>query len=549
MKSLKRNSISLFLLFALILIAAAPRPTVNFQTLDTTPPGHVVKLIFIHHSTGENWLTDGYGDLGQTLNQNNYFVSDTNYGWGPDAIGDRTDIPNWTEWFSSGETERYMQALLGENGQHSSYTRTLSDPGGENEIILFKSCFPNSALEGSPDDPPDPEGWLTVGHAKYVYNEILGYFANRPDKLFVVITAPPLSDPTLAANARAFNEWLLHDWLSEYPLSNVVVFDFYTVLTGRGHHHRIANGQIEHTFAPGANTLVYPSGDDHPSEEGSRKATEEFVPMLNYYYNRWKADAAPGPIQLEPNPPAEPDQTDAPTTQPGTSGLVAAFEAGEPAWEAYHDEATPSIMTCQPEAGAGHSGDSLLLDFNISANSWGTCAMFFESPQDWSAAQGISFYFRSTQAGLLFDLDLYAGPPENRETYLYTIESPADSVTGWVPMELRWSDFHRAPWEENADAPFDKASQVMGLAFGFGTPPDAPNVGSLRVDDVTLLGSTPVPAPPSDQPTQPPAASPEEDAGTPRRPLLPCSSGALAPLLLFGAVLWTRRKRGDNIGT
>jgi hypothetical protein len=206
-------------------------------------------------------------------------------------------------------------------------------------------------------------------------------------------------------------------------------------------------------------------------------------------------------------------------------------------------------MTCQPEAGAGHSGDSLLLDFNISANSWGTCAMFFESPQDWSAAQGISFYFRSTQAGLLFDLDLYAGPPENRETYLYTIESPADSVTGWVPMELRWSDFHRAPWEENADAPFDKASQVMGLAFGFGTPPDAPNVGSLRVDDVTLLGSTPVPAPPSDQPTQPPAASPEEDTGTPRRPLLPCSSGALAPLLLFGAVLWTRRKRGDNIGT
>ena len=26
------------------------------------PPASPVKLVFIHHSTGENWLTDGYGD-------------------------------------------------------------------------------------------------------------------------------------------------------------------------------------------------------------------------------------------------------------------------------------------------------------------------------------------------------------------------------------------------------------------------------------------------------------------------------------------------------
>ena len=74
------------------------------QADDPTPPAEPVKLIFIHHSTGENWLTDGYGNLGRTLGENNYFVSDTNYGWGPDAIGDRTDIPNWPEWFRSANT-------------------------------------------------------------------------------------------------------------------------------------------------------------------------------------------------------------------------------------------------------------------------------------------------------------------------------------------------------------------------------------------------------------------------------------------------------------
>jgi hypothetical protein len=58
------------------------------------PPPEPVRLIFIHHSCGENWLSDWNGGLGIALRDNNYAVSDTNYGWGPDAIGDRTDIPN-----------------------------------------------------------------------------------------------------------------------------------------------------------------------------------------------------------------------------------------------------------------------------------------------------------------------------------------------------------------------------------------------------------------------------------------------------------------------
>ncbi len=92
-----------------------------------------------------------------------------------------------------------------------------------------------------------------MSNAKYVYNEILKYFASRPDKLFVVITAPPLSSSSYSDNARAFNLWLVNDWLDEnnYTLNNVAVFDFYNVLTGANHHHRINNGQVEHTYARG----------------------------------------------------------------------------------------------------------------------------------------------------------------------------------------------------------------------------------------------------------------------------------------------------------
>jgi len=273
-----------------------PRPCAA-QADDPGPPGEPVKLIFIHHSSGENWLSDEHGRLGRALSDNNYFVSDTNYGWGPDSIGDRTDITDWPEWFTGPNSSRYLAALYAEDMQNSAYTRTLPDPGGENRIILFKSCFPNSNLEGNPSDPPRRGEGLTVSNAKAIYDELLRTFAAQPDKLFVAITAPPVQDRTYAANARAFNTWLVQDWLADYPGTNVAVFDFYNVLTDPGNHHRLRNGAIEYVNERGADTLHYPSdGDDHPSPAGNLKATEEFVPLLNVYYHRWQRDRAAAPV-------------------------------------------------------------------------------------------------------------------------------------------------------------------------------------------------------------------------------------------------------------
>jgi hypothetical protein len=533
--------------FLLLSTVAAKGPAPTYQGVDDRPPDQVVKLIFIHHSTGENWLTDGYGNLGRTLDQNNYFVSDTNYGWGPEAIGDRTDIPNWTEWFAGPNTPTYMNALFNETEQHASYTRTLSDPGGENQIIMFKSCFPNSALEGSPNDPPGTYEELSVSGAKYVYNTILQYFATRPDKLFIVITAPPLSDGTYADNARAFNNWLLNDWLREnnYTLTNVAVFDFYNILTDNSAHHRVRGGQVEHILG-NRNTLNYPSGDDHPSERGSQKATEEFIPMLNVFYHRWLETASLPPA---PEAGSAPEAGTQPEVQPEAgvlSGGIDDFESGAPGWESFHDE-TGSTMTCGAESGSGRSGNSLRLDFNINAGGWGTCARFFESPQNWSASEGISFYFTAERAGLLFDVDLYAGPSENRETYLYTIEAPADSAAGWVRMDLRWDDFHRADWEENAGTAFAKPAEVNGFAFGLGTLPDTSNAGSFRVDELNLLGSETAPAvePGSEQPAQPEVAAPTEETTTRRRDLN-CGGAALVPFGLIGFVFLQSRSRNSR---
>ncbi|MBK8166929.1 MAG: hypothetical protein IPK64_13380 [bacterium] len=299
----RRLSFTCLLLLSIVTAPACADPDQPLAAVESpAPPTSVVKLIFIHHSTGANWLADGHGNLGVALAYNNYFVSDTNYGWGPGGIGNRTDIPDWLEWFRGAQTPTIMAALNAESRQHCTYTRTVPDPGGPNAIIVFKSCFPNSALQGSASDPPSPVVGLTVGHAKFVYNQLLLHFQAHPEQLFVVITAPPLSDPTHAANARAFNRWLVDDWLNTngYTLRNVAVFDFYNVLTSNGgnadtndlgsalgNHHRWRNGSVEHMTDGGADVLAYPTGDDHPSPAGNRKATGEFVPLLNLFYHRW----------------------------------------------------------------------------------------------------------------------------------------------------------------------------------------------------------------------------------------------------------------------
>lgn len=299
-----------------------PTPSLTYNPSGPKP----VRLIFIHHSTGENWLNDDVGDLGKNLMQNNYFVSDTNYGWGPGygpenvPAGDLTDTGHWWIWFRSPQAPAIMDRVYKEDGKLSYYTRFSDSPGGENEIIMFKSCFPNSALQGNADDPvPSIDAnplkgagsgseYHTVANAKGIYLDLLEYFRTRPDKLFVIVTAPPLSDGKYANNARAFNQWLVNDYLKGYSGKNVVVYDFYNVMTSNGgssstndaakesgNHHRMVNGAVQHRVESGLmgmkNTAAYASGwdDDHPTPAGSWKATAEFVPFLNHVYAQWKA--------------------------------------------------------------------------------------------------------------------------------------------------------------------------------------------------------------------------------------------------------------------
>lgn len=311
------------------------------------------KLVFIHHSVGGHWLEHGNGDLVRELNRNNFYVNDVTYGWEPReltdsafkrakrkalgvlnrdrsgayGIGDRTDIGQMYDWFAGPDTALIMSAVFRENnetdrfGDHANDRKLVAfDQERENEIVMFKSCYPNTLFKGEPGDkassaPNPPRNYTadseqhTIANAKRTFNEVLNYFKSRPDKFFVVVTPPPRIElPENGRIARAFANWLHDDWLKEnsYPYNNVMVFDFYNVLTSAksenlsdageesGNHHRLWKGKEQHIVAVDRHTLAYPRkpGDNHPSPEGLKKATKEFVPLLLEKHRLWKQGQA-----------------------------------------------------------------------------------------------------------------------------------------------------------------------------------------------------------------------------------------------------------------
>lgn len=486
------------MLFSFFLVSHPSTGNAKGSIVNTTPPDKRTKLIFIHHSCGENLLNDHDGGLGKALIKNNYFVSDTNYGWGPSSIGDRTDILDWPEWFKSGKTSTYYQALLNETRIHSPYRRNIPDPGGNNRIVLFKSCFPNSNLHGRPNDPPKKGHGLTISNAKSIYNDLLSFFSRHPETLFIAVTAPPVQERTFGKNARSFNNWLVHDWLENYPGSNVGVFDFYNVLTGKNHHHRVSGSRVQHVYSKGKNTLVYFQGsDNHPVRAGNRKATEQLVPLLNMYYNNWEKNAPDSPVvkmaesqdhtaskQHEKN--VMKSQESQPTTVLSptfSNNEVANFENGCTDWVVFSDgtQETNIKFRCVNQKGK----NSLQIDYKISPNDgWGVCSMLYPSPVSWKEKQGISFKLLAKTPQKKFNFIVYQGTSQD-DLHHFEISITTDTkmVQQWQEFKVPFIRLKHPEWDSIPNDHID-LNLIQGVAIGF----DAADKkgGTLWIDDIQL---------------------------------------------------------------
>lgn len=282
-------------------------PSMDLSMFSADPPREPLRLLFIHHSCGgqllapegpdrgDNCIYESHpngGGLRDLLAQNHYEVHEVSYG---SELGENTDSFDWLPKFKN-----KMDKVLSASRQDESY-----GDGKKNRVILFKSCFPNSKFVGEGSAPGKAAGPnLTVWNAKASLTAVLGELQKHPEVLYVYLTAPPLApkpgrqpawkwlakaalgkgDARVLASsselARSFNDWVKspEGWLGGYAGHNVVVFDYFDVLTRGG----------------ASNLSAYPSGqgdDSHPSAEGNQRAARELVPLLNRAVHR--AELAP----------------------------------------------------------------------------------------------------------------------------------------------------------------------------------------------------------------------------------------------------------------
>ncbi len=222
-----------------------------------------IKFLFIHHSVGSNWLSQG--QLRSNLTNIGVDVHDATY---VDDIGQNTDVCHWYPKFRD----------------HFNEVRTFDDDdqyytdGSFNNVVMFKSCYPNSDIVGYGTEPGDPESCTrTMANYKATYNALLPIFKNHTDMLFIPVTAPPLNvhssmyNSEHAALAREFNNWLKTEWAPN--ITNVAVFDLFDVLADP-----TTNG-LRDEYASGT--------DSHPTAAGSMAATVAFMPFFQNALDRW----------------------------------------------------------------------------------------------------------------------------------------------------------------------------------------------------------------------------------------------------------------------
>jgi hypothetical protein len=283
--------------------ARSVQPTMDLDAFSAEKPSNPLRLLFIHHSCGGQLLApigpeEGQGSILRShpnggglrplLEAQGYEIHEASYG---SQLGEHTNIFDWFPKFRD-----RMPQVLACSHQDESY------PAGRvNHIVVFKSCFTESRFVGEGTAPGNASGpALTVWNARAALQALLPELKKHPDTLFVYVTAPPLA-PKIgpmpawkwiakallgkpvrseqlrrsAELAREFNSWVRSPsgWLEGYPLRNVVVFDYYDILTGQSD----------------SNLSAYASGegdDSHPTSAGNQRAAREFVPFLNRAVHR-----------------------------------------------------------------------------------------------------------------------------------------------------------------------------------------------------------------------------------------------------------------------
>jgi hypothetical protein len=487
-------------LLAVLLLASCMLPFVSAHAQGP------IRIIFLHHSCGENLIDQGGVREGLTALGYEFY----DHGYNGDGLrladgsytGTNYDVPD-------DNTDPDGLAAIFAQPLHDPPDNTFSHLM-QYDVIAVKSCFPTSNI-GSDEQLAEFQSYYLSMRAR-----MDGY----PERLFVIVTQPPqvpgASDSEEATRARALADGLASDeFLAGHP--NVVTFDFFGYLAGDDNFLR-PEYRVDDT-------------DAHPNEVANQTIGPLFVDFID--------QAIQGYFGSGPRP--EPAATVLPEERPGgeppavallpVAGMIDDFESGAENW--YPDIGEGATVECGADAGAAHGGtSSLRLDYTIPPGSWAGCGRHFDSPQDWSGGSGLSLWQRSERPGQWVTLALFAGSAESPTPFEVGFETTGE----WAQYAFSWTDFARAAWADPGGLEELDPARVTGLGFSIGA--DEGRVEStLWLDDIAAITD-------EEQPSQ--LAPPEQPAegqeeGAPGGGF--CSGAAALPLAVLSVVAAVRWRR------
>jgi len=220
--------------------------------------GSYTNVIFLHHSTGRALIAEG--NVRPLLTKLGYRFWD--HGYNHEGLVRPDGTPTHASYRIPGNrgqgntdvdglAKLFMQPVT--NPPSNAFSRLL-----QHEVIVFKSCFPNSAIK-SDEMQEQFQAW---------YLQMRDVMDQHPDRIFILVTSPPLhpmaTNADEARRARAIANWLKSDeYLAGHP--NVFVFDFFDLLAD-----------------PFTNTLraEYQLSPNEPDSHPNRLANERIGPLF-----------------------------------------------------------------------------------------------------------------------------------------------------------------------------------------------------------------------------------------------------------------------------
>ena len=196
-----------------------PRAVLDRTNVQAHNQGDFTNIVFLHHSVGNNLIEQG--EVREGLQEMGYDFWDHNY----NHIGLRDPEGSFTGYSYNVPNDNTDPDGLARIFNQRVYSLPVNTLSGlmQHEVIALKSCFPTS-------DIIDQE---QLEQKKAWYLEMRAVMDQHPEKIFIILTQPPLNPASttleIAARASSLANWLTSaEFLNGHP--NVFTYNFFHYL-------------------------------------------------------------------------------------------------------------------------------------------------------------------------------------------------------------------------------------------------------------------------------------------------------------------------------